>query len=134
MIVQEKITLDFAELTLVKDHVVLVDYTGEEPLNVDKGIQIVESIRSISTNQPVIVIHNVGDKYIFSSEALRFMGSQLNKEEHCYLARAIVTSNSAARIAGNNFIKFHKPLVPTKLFSELEAALTWADEIAASEK
>ena len=126
MVVLEKISTSFVNISLVKDNIVLVDYIGEEPLNVDKGIQIVESIRKISNYQPVIVIHNVGDKYIFSSEALRFMGSQLNKEEHHYLARAIVTTNSAGRIAANNFIKFHKPLVPTKLFSEVDAALVWA--------
>ena len=132
MIVQEKIALDFAELTMVKDGVICVDFLSEDALNVEKGIQMVGAIQKLSNNEPCIVIYNVGDKYIFTTEALRFMGSQLNTNEHRYLARAIVSTNPATRIAGNNFIKLYKPLVATKLFSELEAALVWANEIGAS--
>jgi hypothetical protein len=128
MVVLEKITLSFAEFTLVKDKIVQVDYLNEEALNVEKGIQLVETIQKLSNNTPSVVIHNVGDKYIFSTDSLRFMGSQLDTENHKYIARALVATNPAARIACNNFIKLYKPIVPTKLFSELDAALTWAEE------
>ena len=131
MPVQEKTRLSFADVSLVKDDIICIDFLDEEPLNVEKGIQIVEIIKKIGNNRPCVVIYNVGDKYIFSSNALRFMGSQFNAEEHGYLARAIVSTNSAARITSNNFIKFYKPLVPTKLFSDVDAALTWAEEIIA---
>jgi hypothetical protein len=131
MVAVEKITLAFAEITLVKDHVICVDYFSEEPLNVNKGIEIVQAVKKIGNDGSCVVIHNVGDKYIFSTEALRFMGSQLNEKNHNYLARAIVTVNPAGRIAANNFIKFHKPIVPTKLFTNLDAAIVWAGDFTA---
>ena len=134
MVVQEKIVLLFAEITLVRDRVVCVDYLNEESLNVDKGIQIVKSIHTLNNNEPCAVIYNVGSKYIFTTDALRFMSSQLDTQNHKFLARAIVTTNAASRIAGNNFIKFYKPLVPTKLFLELEPALIWLDEILVAKK
>ena len=134
MIVQDKITLDFAEISLVKDKIVIVEYLTEDPINVDRGIRMLETVRKISNNEPCAIIHNVGDKYIFTTDALRFMGSQLTTDGHHFLARAIVTTNPAARIASNNFIKFYKPLLPTKLFTETAAAVTWLEGILSSEK
>lgn len=134
MLVLEKITLSFAELSLLKDNVVIVDYITEEPLNVDKGIQMVESINRITNNRPAAAIHNVGDKYLFSSDNLKFMGSQLSPEKHNYLARAIVTTNPAARIETTNFINLYKPIIPTKLFTTVEAAYQWIEGVLARSK
>ncbi len=134
MVIQQKIVLSFAEITLVKDKIVCVDYLNEEPVNVEKGIKLFETIQKLSNQEPCAIIHNVGDKYIFTTDALRFMASQLDKENHKYLARAIVATNAATRIAGNNFIKLYKPLIPTKLFLEFEPSVAWLDEILASKK
>ncbi len=134
MIVMEKIALSFADVSLVKPNISQVDYLNEEPMNVDKGIQLIDAIQKLNNNQPSAVIHNVGEKYIFSTEALRFMGSQLNTENHKILAMAIVTTNTAARLSANNFIMLYKPIVPTKLFATLTEALAWAEEIIASKK
>jgi hypothetical protein len=133
MLVQDKIALDFAEFTLVKDNIVIIDYLGEETMNVERGIKVVETVHKLSNNEPCAVIHNVGNKYIFSTDALRFMGSQLDSQ-HKYLARTIVTTNAAARLASNNFIKLYKPLVPTKIFTEVGPALAWLEGVLSSEK
>lgn len=127
MLVLDKITLSFAEFSLLKDNVVLIDYLNEEPINVDKGIQLVETINKLTNSRPSAAIHNVGDKYIFSTDALRFMGSQLSAESHHYVARALVARNPAARIACNNFINLYKPLIPTCLFSEVDEAISWIE-------
>jgi len=129
MLVLEKIALSFAEFSLFKDNVVLVDYLNEEPLNVERGIQIVRTINKLTNNQPSAAIHNIGDKYIFTTDALRFMGSQLNAADHNYCARAIVSTNSAARISATNFINLYKPLIPTRLFSEVDEAYAWIETI-----
>jgi hypothetical protein len=134
MLVLEKITLSFAEFSLLKDNVVLIDYLNEEPLNVEKGIQLVESINKLTCNKPSAAIHNIGDKYIFTTDALRFMGSQLSTNSHNYSARALVVTNSAGRISSNNFINLYKPLIPTQLFSEVNEALTWVESILARAK
>lgn len=134
MLVLEKISLSFADFSLLKDNIVLIDYINEEPLNVEKGIQLVETINKISHGKPTAAIHNVGDKYIFTTDALRFMGSQLTSEAHSYTARAIVATNPAARIATNNFINLYKPLIATKLFNEVDEALSWIEGLLAQGK
>ncbi len=134
MLVLEKITLSFAELSLLKDNVVLINYLNEEPLNVEKGIQVVATIHKLTNDKPSAAVHNVGDKYLFTTDALRFMGSQLNTEAHHYVARAIVATNPASRIATNNFINLYKPLIPTRLFSEVEEAMAWVESVLACGK
>jgi hypothetical protein len=134
MLVLDKITLSFAEFSLLKDNVVLIDYLNETPLNVEKGIQLVETINKLAHNHPAAAIHNVGDKYIFTTDAMRFMGSQLNTNDHHYVARAIVARNPAARISINNFVNLHKPLIPTKLFSEVDEAYAWVESVLAGMK
>lgn len=134
MLVLDKITLSFAEFSLLKDNVVLINYLNETPLNVERGIQLVETINKLTHNQPAAAIHNVGDKYIFSTDAMRFMGSQLTGTDHHYVARAIVATNPAARISVNNFINLHKPLIPTKLFNEVDEAYVWVESVLASHK
>ncbi|HXB39182.1 MAG TPA: hypothetical protein VNZ49_01490 [Bacteroidia bacterium] len=134
MLVLEKITLSFAEFSLLKDNIVLIDYLNEEPLNVERGIQLVETINKLTCNKPSAAIHNVGDKYIFTTDALRFMGSQLSTNEHNYSARALVVTNPAARIASNNFINSYKPLIPTRIFNEVEEALAWVEGLLAQAK
>lgn len=132
MLVLEKIGLTFAEFSLLRNNVVLVDFQSEEPLNVEKGIQLLETIQKIAGGTPSAVIYNVGDKYIFTTDALRFMGSQLTPATHHIHARAIVATNAAARIAANHFINHYKPLIPTRLFTDVESAYTWVEEILAA--
>lgn len=40
-------------------------------------------------------------------------------------ARAMVIKQLGHRIAGNFYIKFHKPIIPTKIFNSHEEALNW---------
>lgn len=134
MLVLDKISLSYAEFSLLKDNVVLVDYLTEEPLNVEKGIKLIETINQLTNRKPTAAIHNLGDKYLFSTDALRFMGSQLTTEAHHYVARAIVATNPAARIAANNFINLYKPLIPTRLFTGVDEAVAWVESVLAERK
>lgn len=134
MLVLDKVALKFAEFSLLKDNVVLVEYLSEELLNVEKGIQAVKTIQRLAGGHPAAAIHNAGDKYILTTDALRFMGSQLSTESHGYIARAIVATNPASRIAANHFINMYKPLIPTRLFSDVDEAYAWVEEQLAADR
>jgi hypothetical protein len=57
-----------------------------------------------------------------NKEAREYMakeGSQLIK------AGALITKSSLARMIGNIFLAINKPAIPTKLFSEENAAIAW---------
>ena len=132
MVVEDRIALSFAELTLVKEGIVQIDYFGEERINVHKGIEMYRAVQKLTNNVPCFLVHNFGDSYVFLSEAMRFMSSQLTKETHNILGRAYVTTNAASRIAVNNLIKFYKPVTASKLFSEIEPAMLWVEDFLTS--
>lgn len=127
MVVEDKIALSFAELTLVKEGLVLIDYYGEERINVNRGIEMHNAIMKLTNSTPYFLIHNFGDNYVYLSEAMRFMTSQLSSETHKILGRAYVGTNAASRLAINNLIKLYKPIVPAKLFTEIEPSVQWAE-------
>jgi len=41
------------------------------------------------------------------------------------IAAAILTNSIANRLVGNFFIKNHKPIYPTRIFSDVDEALNW---------
>ena len=44
-------------------------------------------------------------------------------------AQALVVSNLPSKLLANFFIKYHKPVNPTKIFSDYDEALNWLKEI-----
>ncbi|MGZ3903926.1 MAG: DUF7793 family protein [Bacteroidia bacterium] len=134
MVVEDKIALSFAELTLIKEGLVLIDYYGEVRVNVNKGIEMHNAVIKLTNNNPYFLIHNFGDNYVFLSESMRFMTSQLNSETHKILGRAYVGTNAASRLAINNLIKLYKPLVPAKLLSDINSAVQWSEDFITSAK
>lgn len=127
--VQETIMMPFAEITIYKDRVAHVLYKDEAALNVSKAIDTYDKIRLATDGMPFVIVHDFSNKYIFSTDALRFMESQMNFETHQLLGRAFVSTNPASRISANNFIRLFKPVMPVKLFSSPQDALKWAEDL-----
>jgi hypothetical protein len=61
-----------------------------------------------------------------TKEAMAF-GSGKEANENL-IAQAILIQSLANRIVGNFMIKFHKPLAPTRLFSNRDEAIAWLRE------
>ncbi|MEO8760940.1 MAG: hypothetical protein ABI388_06745 [Bacteroidia bacterium] len=125
--ITQKIELGFVTLSLIKPNIICVDTLIEESINVDKGIQILEAVKALSGNQPYATIINVSDLYAPSKDFFKFIVSQRSAEKDNIVARAIVTTNPASRLDGQNFINFFKPLTPTKLFSTIDEAIAWLE-------
>jgi hypothetical protein len=122
-----RVDLGFVSIHLIKTNIVCVDCLLEEAVSVDRGIKIIETIRSLVGNQPHAIIVNISTLYTPSREFFKFILSQRSPEKDKLMARAIVTTNPASRLDGKNFINFFKPLTPTKLFSTVEEAVSWIE-------
>jgi len=123
----QKIDLSFVSISLIKPNIICIDSLIEETITVEKGIQILEAVKTLSGNEPYATILNISDLYIPSKEFFKFIVSQRSAEKDNIIARAIVTTNPAARLDGQNFINFFKPLTTTKLFTTLDAAIAWIE-------
>ena len=122
-----RVDLGFVSIHLVKANVVCVDCVLEESISVERGIKIIETIRSLVGNEHHGIIINAATLYTPSKEFFKFILSQRSPEKDKLMARAIVTTNPAARLDGKNFINFFKPITPTKLFSTIDEAVRWIE-------
>ncbi|MFI5141341.1 MAG: hypothetical protein ACHQII_03195, partial [Bacteroidia bacterium] len=98
-----KIDLGFVSIHLIKANIVCVDCILEESIGVERGIKIIETIRSLVGNEPHAIIINVSTLYTPSKEFFKFILSQRSPEKDKLMARAIVTTNPASRLDGKNF-------------------------------
>jgi len=123
----QKIDLGFVSIELIKPQIVCVSILVEDIISVEKGIKLLEGIKTLVGNTPHATIINSSDLYTPSKEFFKFIVSQRTAAKDNIIARAIVTTNMASRIDSQNFIGFFKPLTPTKIFSTIEEAVTWIE-------
>jgi hypothetical protein len=124
----QKIDLGFVCLSLIKPNIVCVDCLIEETIDVEKGIKILEAFKAlVNTETPHASIINISNLYAPSKDFFKFIVSQRSPAKDNIVARAVVTTNPASRLDGQNFINFFKPLTPTKLFSTLDEAIAWIE-------
>lgn len=121
------IDLGYISLYLIKPHIICGDYKTEEFINVEKGIKIIEAIKTLVGDSPHAVIVNFSNLYVPFKETFKFLVSERTSEKDKIIARAIVSTNLASRIEVQNFISFFKPHTPTKLFSSVEEAIAWIE-------
>jgi len=122
-----RVDLGFVSIHLIKANIVCVDCMVEESISVERGIKIIETIRSLAGNEPHAIIVNMATLYTPSKEFFKFILSQRSPEKDKLMARALVTTNPASRLDGKNFINFFKPITPTKLFSTVDEAIAWIE-------
>ena len=122
-----RVDLGFVSIHLVKANIVCVDCVLEESISVERGIKIIETIRSLVGNELHGIIINAATLYTPSKEFFKFILSQRSPEKDKLMARAIVTTNPASRLDGKNFINFFKPLTPTKLCFTIDEAIDWVE-------
>jgi hypothetical protein len=124
---KEKVDFGFASIYLIESHIVCLDYKTEEIINVEKGIKVLEGIKSLTGDMRFALIVNIANLYTPFKEHFKFMVSQRSPEKDNLMARAIVTTNMASRIEMQNFINSFKPLTRTKLFSTIDEAIVWIE-------
>jgi hypothetical protein len=120
-----RVDLGFVSIHLIRANIVCVDCILEEAVSVERGIKIIETIRSLVGNQPHAIIVNIASLYTPSKEFFKFILSQRSPEKDKLMARVLVTTNPASRLDGKNFINFFKPLTPTKLCYTVDEAIEW---------
>lgn len=85
---------------------------------------IVEKIRVLSLGKKLGLVVIYAADNLFSAEARSFVA------KHTYTkADALVGTSLALRIIGNFYLNINKPIRPTRLFNNQEAALKWLKEL-----
>ena len=82
-----------------------------------------KTYKSLLGERKALLLIDSRVKYTFTKEARKYAaGSEMILDR---MATAFVVNSFANKLIANIYIKFYKPVVPTKMFSSEESALRW---------
>lgn len=123
----DKLVADPFELQLIKKDTVLVSLKEiPDEITLSAVKQLTAAIGQIGNGTELKVIIKVVSFNTISEEARVYAAS---KESHKFTkANAIVINSLATRIGANFFIRFNKPVKPTRVFNTVNDAILWLNE------
>ena len=115
---------EFAEIEL-KDNIVYVVYKDMSIITIEEAKIVAKDTVDICNNIPRgLIINGTGISIQMNNEARNYFATN---EDYIYIGKAIaiVITNTASMLLAKFYIKYHKPVRPTKIFSKLSEAEDW---------
>lgn len=124
-LINTTIDLDFAIVKLRNDGIVQTDINLDDSITLEQAKTLLEAYINVSNGggKPHLMIPT---KFaIPDNDVLDFIKNVGNIHGK---ADAFIIKSLPQKIIGNFFLKFHKPKIPTKLFSDYTKAIKWLKE------
>lgn len=119
----QKITTRIAEISYYKDRILRIEFPIDAYVELEDTIEIHEACEFLTKGKKYLKLI-VAKGTLISSKATRSYRATL-KENDGRIAEALVYKSYGNKIVFNFYLTFHKPSVPTKLFSTEEKAIEW---------
>ena len=116
------INLGFAEVSMREDGIVNTDVRIRDAVSLDQAKEILNAYLKVGNGKKVPHLFTVTRFVIMEKEVMEFASNVANKKG---LADAFVIHSLPQKLIGNFYLKFHKPTIPTKLFTSEEKAISW---------
>ncbi|MCE3294860.1 MAG: hypothetical protein K0R65_574 [Crocinitomicaceae bacterium] len=127
-----KVKCDISEVTLLTEDILLIEIQPEKEFKLRDFNQLFEAAKQIGGGRKFYNLCIVGAHTLPSHKARE---ASTSKEGCIYKkADAFVIHSAAQKFVGNVYLKFHKPCVPTKFFTNREKAEKWLREMIKAEK
>ena len=105
------------------DGIVEIDFSDTLEIDVKEAKEMLAATGLLTEGKKVLVL-NVAGSLTTATTAAREFAASVDASQFT-LAEAYVVSNLAQKIVGNFYVNFHKPQVPTKIFTNAEEAVKW---------
>ena len=126
---EEKPTLDLGSAIVWFDRpdLVCVSVRTNQQMTVSEASQVIEWTTSISKGNKYKMLYIPEQGANISPEIRETLADPSRAER--VIADAMVVSNFPHRLLADFYLRFNKPSVPTKLFSNEEAARRWLETV-----
>ncbi len=133
MIVQKvkTISLESGEVILCNKGFVLVRLNGDREIDLEEVKKQVEAGVKLTNGDDYVAMFDAGGTIDVNEEGMTYAANYKNNN---WKAFAIVVRSISERILANYFIRFKKPVRPTKVFTNPERAIEWLSEHLKFEK
>ncbi|MCC7196542.1 MAG: hypothetical protein IT356_13395 [Gemmatimonadaceae bacterium] len=119
-----KETLGPFSVSVLNDGIIYVELTEfMEDVDLTSIENLTELIGKLSNGIPAKIIINIKSFNTMTEEAKKYSASQ--RGQRFTKANAIVINSLAAKLGANFFIRFFKPVTPTKVFNSVIEAKAW---------
>ena len=119
----EVITTNIAKLWMGEDNIIRVFYTQNANITLENLQEAVAIYRELNDGKPCPVLTDIRHIKSITREAREYGAKpEISK---MYTANATIVGSLVSRTIINFFLKFNKPLIPTKLFTDENEALAW---------
>lgn len=110
-------------VSLRSDGIIQIDMKSNNTLQLVDAKQMVTAFAEVGGGKKYPLLFIAGDFALASPDARKYAsGTEANQYT---LASVFVVKNSIQKIMGNAYITFNKPITPTKIMTNKEAAITW---------
>lgn len=110
-------------VSLRSDGIIQIDMKANNTLQLVDAKQMVTAFAEVGGGKKYPLLFIAGDFALASPDARKYAsGVEANQYT---LASVFVVKNSIQKIMGNAYITFNKPITPTKIMTNQEAAISW---------
>jgi hypothetical protein len=118
-----KVSTSISDIYLDDEGILHVEMYSFADVTVEKVKENFDAIKQLLGNNRVLILINTKSGFKFRSEARSYVA--INDEAINRVATAFVVNSFANKLVVNLYIKFNKPVVPTRMFLSEENALKW---------
>lgn len=123
----ESVKTSVAVLTLMEDSIILFKVNPHSDLGVKELIEVREANYKLNNERPYCVLMKPGEFSESSKEAREVSASKEHAENR--IALAVIQDSIVTKFAMRFYLKFNKPVSPTKAFGNKEEAIVWLREM-----
>lgn len=128
LVVEEKlytrsVDLGHSLIRLRTDGIVQVNFGDNVEMDLKESVEVIHAIGEVTDEKKALIL-NIGGKNTSASSAAREFSASIGGLRYT-IADAFVVTNLAQKILANFYISFNKPLVPTKIFDNVDKATEW---------
>ena len=118
-----KVSTSVAEMYIDEDGILQILFFRGVEVTLEKAKEYYAVSNDLLNNQKSLVLVDASEDYQITEEAKAYIQTEEAMKNR--IAVAFVTKSIANQLMFNLYLKFYKPLVPMKMFSNKTVALNW---------
>lgn len=123
----EKLIIHCAELSFHDKNIIRFRLYDDIDIEKKDAEEAIQAINTLSKGKKYYLLTETGDNFTATAEARNYMANNIGSTNS--VANAIYLKSLPIRLIINVYVKFDKPVVPTKVFNSEQAALQWLNEL-----
>ena len=122
---QKSIPVRIGQVILFADSLVLIKLEDDHEIGIEDVMEFIDAALKLTRGSDFAVILDGGLTLDVSDKAMSYAAKYANKN---WLAFAIIVRSISERLFANYYLKFKRPVRPSKVFTTPEGAEKWLKE------